>query len=117
MKEHVGLLLDGENKRCQTKCCKVAFAILEHGQSVESAQFFRIAAEIVDEVVAWLCIRFVAKITRDNLLTFNFCNFVNPCGESDQLIVYLNFAKKWLSEAKQKARSEASRKKSKFEIF
>jgi len=33
----------------------------------------------------------------------------NPCGESDQLIVHWNIAQKWLSEAKQKARSEASR--------
>ena len=41
---------------------------------------------------------------------------VNPCGESDQLVVHL-VSLKWLSEAKQKARSEASRQKSKFEIF
>jgi len=33
----------------------------------------------------------------------------NPCGESDQLIVRINFAKKWLGEAKLKARSEALR--------
>jgi len=31
--------------------------------------------------------------------------WVNDCGERDQFIVHL----KWLSEAKQKARSEASR--------
>jgi len=30
---------------------------------------------------------------------------------------WLKFGQKWLSEAKQKARSEASRKKLKFEIF
>jgi len=35
--------------------------------------------------------------------------FFNPCGKSDQLIVHLNIAKKWLSEAKLKTRSDASR--------
>ena len=41
----------------------------------------------------------------------------NSCGEISQLIVQLDFAKKWLSEAKLKARSGASRQKFKFEII
>jgi len=38
-------------------------------------------------------------------------NPVNPCGERNQLVVNLNFAKKCLSEAKLGARSEAARQK------
>jgi hypothetical protein len=35
--------------------------------------------------------------------------WINPCGESEQLVVKLKFSKKWVSVAKLKARSEALR--------
>jgi len=38
-----------------------------------------------------------------------FPSGVNPCGESEQLIVRFNFAKNSLSEAKQKTRGQKTR--------
>jgi len=37
-------------------------------------------------------------------INYKYENEVNPCGESDQLVVILNFAKHGFSEAKLKAR-------------
>jgi len=48
---------------------------------------------------------FFQKIIEMNL----FNHMINPFGGSDQLIVFFNFNENGSSEAKQKARSEASR--------
>ena len=41
---------------------------------------------------------------------------LNPCGESDQLVVVIEFAKTMLIVAKLKARSKALRQKSKLTL-
>ena len=64
---------------------------------------------------SWLLDRWFVHFCVDRSRLLNF--IVNLCGESGQLVVHLNFAKNSWAQRSEKARSKASRQKSKLKII